>query len=81
MGHDWKYAVGEDVGDIGVDVQTKVEYDANNNPIYIGHNRQDKTDNDENWIIYKLLWDANGNMIHKQRMIGRWIERTTLTWR
>jgi len=55
-----------------------IEYDASNNPIYIGLAVTiDKNINDDGWYIKKLTWDASGNMIEKKKRVGKWSERTT----
>jgi len=57
--------------------KTLIEYDANNNPIYIGMAREiDKKENDPGWYLKKLTWDASGNMVEKKKQIGTWTNRT-----
>lgn len=57
--------------------KTLIEYDANNNPIYIGMAKEiDKKENDPGWYLKKLTWDASGNMVEKKKQIGTWTNRT-----
>ncbi len=39
----------------------EIEYDANNNPIYLGLAEPGTATNDAGWLIYKFFYDANGN--------------------
>ena len=58
-----------------------IEYDASNNPIYIGQAREpDKSENADGWYIKKITYDASNNPIVINKKVGIWANRTTLVW-
>jgi len=63
-----------------VDYQMRMEYDASSNPIYIGFGNMSAGAGDESWVIFKLFYDENGNMVWRQRRTGSWTNRSSLSW-
>jgi len=72
---------GDSIINIGSDLQQKVDYGGATptNPVYIGYARQKAKTSDEDWIIYKCIYDGD-NLIWRQRLIGSWDERESLDW-
>jgi len=61
----------------------KFEYDANDNPIYIGQSvlHDPSTSTGNNWWILKITYDASDNITKVEGPIaGNWDSRTTLDW-
>lgn len=59
----------------------QMEYDGNNNPIYLGyHHDIDADDGDTKWWVWKLTWDVNLNCTKIQRQWGSWTNRASLGW-
>jgi YD repeat-containing protein len=58
------------------------DYDANANPAYIAaHETHDTATSSPGWFIWKLTYDANGNMVRKQGpLTGKADDRATLSW-
>jgi len=42
-------------------LRTKIHWDVNNNPIYVGLSTSDASLSDPRWLIRKILWDVNNN--------------------
>ena len=42
-------------------LRTKIIWDADGNPIYIGISTSDASLSDPRWLIKKIVWDINGN--------------------
>ena len=63
-----------------------IEYDANNNPIYIGEVAEGTAKTVAAWRIKKLAWDASGNMTDLQWADGNdnfdnvWDDRVTYSY-
>lgn len=63
-----------------------VEYDANNNPIYVGSAEPSTATSSSNWQIKKITYDANNNPTAVEWADGNdsfdneWDERTTYTY-
>ena len=61
--------------------KTKIEYDASNNPIYIGYTQEpDKNENADGWYIKKITYDASNNPTVINKKIGIWANRATMGW-
>jgi len=61
--------------------KTKIEYDASNNPIYIGKSKEpDKNEDHGGWYIKKITYDASSNPIDIEKKIGVWADRANLGW-
>ena len=48
----------------------EIEYDINNNPIYVCEADAGTATSSPNWRIYRLVYDANGNLLRKQYADG-----------
>ena len=58
-----------------------IEYDASNNPIYIGKSKEpDKNEDHGGWYIKKITYDASSNPIDIEKKIGVWADRANLGW-
>lgn len=61
-------------------LQMRVEYDADNNPIYLGTAVAGASSSDEVWTINKFTW-TSGNMELKQTAFKvSWLDRATVTY-
>ena len=57
----------------------KLEYDANDNPIYIGYNADENAlDSDTDWEIYKITYDANDNPTKFKMATTSWDNRSSI---
>lgn len=68
------------VMDIGTNQQTRIEYDANNNPWYIGIGAKGLASSAIGWLIQKFTWDANQNVTLIQTAYGAWDNRQNLVY-
>ena len=63
---------------------TRVEYDASNNAIYIGLSKTmgTSTATGNHWLISFLTYDASNNCtrIQKQSAYANWDDRAALSW-
>ena len=62
----------------------KFEYDANDNPIYIGQSvlHDPSTVIGNNWWILKITYDVSNNITDVEGPItGNWDSRATLDWK
>ena len=60
---------------------TKIEYDASNNPIYIGKSKEPGwRENQKGWYIKKITYDASNNATMIEKKIGTWADRANLGW-
>jgi len=50
----------------------KIQYDANDNPVYIGRADPGAAVTDAKWQIVRLTWDASGNCTDIQYANGSW---------
>lgn len=63
-------------------VQMRIDYDANNNPIYIGFAVKGALSSAAAWVISKNTYDANNNLTVSQSssQFQIWDNRTSLTY-
>lgn len=67
-------------------LKIRVEYDANNNPVYVGHAPSGLDVSTDGWVIWKLTYDANGNFTDKdifgsqEGENANWTDRATYTY-
>ena len=68
-------------------VSVKIEYDSNNNPVYIGKAEAGTKDTQAKWQIKRLIWDSSGNCIAIEYAEGDvsfsyiWRQRTNYTYK
>ena len=62
--------------------QTRIDYDSNSNPIYIGLAARGKASSDADWVIIKFTLDANNNVTLIQVSSNNqiWDNRATVTF-
>lgn len=60
--------------------QKMVEYDTNQNPIYIGEAIQGAATSDSSWTVQHITYDTNNNPTLFQTADGAWDNRATLTY-
>ena len=60
--------------------QLQIDYDANNNPIYIGEALRGTDPGSTGWTIMKVSYNTSGNPIVFQTSDGIWNDRTSLTY-
>jgi len=70
-------------GDAGMFFEKRIEYDGNNNPIYIGYNRHQNTaTDDESWFIVKITYSGNNPTYYQlpangPQFVYSWDDRAT----
>ena len=68
------------------DLQTQIEYNGDNLPLYIGRARPQISTNKPEWQIKKMTYDGNGNLLTVRFAGGNneynysWDERTSYTY-
>lgn len=66
--------------DVGTDQQLRVEYDGDQNPIYVGLGARGLAASATGWLVSKYTFDVNNNPTLRQTATGAWDDRATLTY-
>ena len=72
----WSTRITEIPSNMGM----RVEYDANDNAVYVGYAPRGLAEGTDGWLIQKFAYDASGNATSRTIAYGNWTNRALETY-